>query len=302
MSTSSYRGRFAPSPTGDLHFGSLVAAVASYADAKQHGGSWLVRIDDVDATRTRPDAESRILASLEQFGLRSDELPERQSDRTPRYQAALERLAAGGHAYRCACSRKAIAASARSGKEGLIYPGTCRTRPPQPQQAAAWRFLVDQKTVTFADRVVGEVQQQLVEEIGDFVIFRLDGFCAYQLAVVIDDADQGITHVVRGADLLWSTPRQIALQRALDLPSPRYAHIPLVYDREGRKLSKRDAAHPIDTADPLPALRAAWRHLHQPDAPVSVRNSRDFWQFAVQTWSLDRLSNHPLYCHDRCPL
>lgn len=290
MSTSSYRGRFAPSPTGDLHFGSLVAAVASYADAKHHGGSWLVRIDDVDATRARPDAESRILASLAQFGLHSDELPERQSDRTPRYQAALQRLAAAGHAYRCACSRKAIAAIGRCGKDGPIYPGTCRRRPPQPQQPAAWRFVVDQQPVTFSDRVVGKVQQQLADEIGDFVIYRLDGYCAYQLAVVVDDADQGITHVVRGADLLWSTPRQIALQRALDLAAPSYAHIPLVYDEQGRKLSKRDAAYPVDAADPLPALRAAWHHLRQPDPPGGLRNSKDFWQFAVPEWSLERLS------------
>lgn len=285
MTTPSYCGRFAPSPTGDLHFGSLVAAVASYVDARHHGGRWLVRIDDVDQTRTVSGAEAQILHTLACFGMHSDEPPIRQSDRSSRYRDALRQLQAKGLAYRCACSRKTISAIATAGREGPIYPGTCRRNPPDFGTPTSWRFRVDHDPIRFTDRIFGEISQDLAEDIGDFVVFRADGFCAYQLAVVIDDADQGITHVVRGADLLWSTPRQLSLQRRLGLPSPRYAHIPLVYDEHGRKLSKRDAAHPIDPSSPLDALIAAWHHLGQPEVPRDLQSCEEFWQFATPKWS-----------------
>lgn len=290
MSTQHYRGRFAPSPSGELHFGSLVTAVASFADAKQHDGTWLIRIDDVDQTRTRPGAEEHILATLERFGLCSDEPPQRQSDRSRAYRSALARLIDAGLAYRCSCSRKAVAAKGRSGIEGPIYPGTCLSNPPPQGQAAAWRFPVNSTPVTFIDRVYGEIAQRLCDDVGDFIVFRNDGYCAYQLAVVIDDADQAVTHVVRGADLLSSTPRQIALQRKLALPALSYAHIPLVFGKDGRKLSKRDAAFPVNPVDPLPALRAAWRHLGQSPPPGALRNCKDFWQFAVQEWRIESVS------------
>jgi glutamyl-Q tRNA(Asp) synthetase len=294
MSALPYRGRFAPSPTGELHFGSLVAATASHADARHHEGTWLVRIDDVDQTRARRDADRQIIEALEAFGMRSDERIEYQSARAVRYASGLQQLVDKGLAYRCNCSRKTVAATARLGRDGPVYPGTCRYRGLPADTVGAWRFAVDRAPVTFEDRVYGPLTQDLADEVGDFVVFRIDGFCAYQLAVVLDDADQRITHVVRGADLLWSTPRQIALQRQLGLPTPAYAHVPLVCDALGRKLSKRDAAHPLDLADPLPALRAAWRHLGQTGLPGRLRDTADFWRLAAELWSVDRLGSQAL--------
>jgi glutamyl-Q tRNA(Asp) synthetase len=284
-----YRGRFAPSPSGDLHFGSLVAAVASFADARKAGGEWLVRIDDVDETRTRPGAAARILGTLQAFGMTSDEPPQYQSERKVRYSLALERLKETAAVYPCVCSRKQLAESATMGRDGPVYAGTCRMNPPVAPQSAAWRLRVGALRIAVRDRVFGALQQDLATEIGDFVVYRRDGFCAYHLAVVLDDADQGITDVVRGADLLWSTPRQIALQRMLDLAPVRYAHVPLVYDESGRKLSKRDAARPVDDDAPLPALLAAWRHLRQVDLPARLRSPADFWQVAVPQWSVERM-------------
>jgi glutamyl-Q tRNA(Asp) synthetase len=289
MRTTPYRGRFAPSPTGPLHFGSLVAAVASHADARHAGGEWLVRIEDVDETRTRPDAEPAILAALTAFGMHSDLPPERQSEHKQRYDAALERLVRAGLAFRCNCSRSEVARLGRPGIEGPVYPGTCRQRPPAAGNPAAWRLAVPPGPVTFHDRVLGAITQDVAADVGDFVIRRIDGFTAYQLAVVVDDAQQGISDVVRGADLLWSTPRQILLQRLLGHVTPRYAHLPLVYDSTGRKLSKRDAAHPVDPADPLPALRAAWQHLGQAEAPSSIRSPDAFWHWANAHWRIDRV-------------
>lgn len=289
-STAAYRGRFAPSPTGDLHFGSLVAAVASFADARHADGSWLVRIDDVDETRTRPGAEAQILSTLAAFGMVSDEPPQRQSDRKARYAAALEQLREARRTYPCTCSRKAVAESPLRGPEGPIYPGTCRDRPPWDADQAAWRLRITDSAITIEDRIAGTLRQDLATEVGDFVIHRRDGYFAYQLAVVIDDADQRITDVVRGADLLWSTPRQVALQAALGLERVRYAHVPLVYDAAGRKLSKRDADHPVDADNPLPALRAAWRFLQQTEPKTGLRSPKDFWQFAIAEWEIQRLS------------
>lgn len=289
MNLPSYRGRFAPSPTGPLHFGSLVAAVASYADARHHDGQWLVRIEDVDETRAKTGAEAQILATLDAFGMQPDEQPIRQSERSERYDRALEFLRRKRLAYPCNCSRKAIASLARLGREGPIYPGTCRHNPPPTGDPVAWRVALDHATITFTDRVAGYITQQLADEIGDFIVRRVDGFTAYQLTVVVDDHEQAITHVVRGADLLWSTPRQIWLQQKLGYTTPHYAHVPLVYGADGSKLSKRDAAHPVDPGDPLPALLSAWLHLGQTSPPGGLRNCNDFWRWACENWTIERV-------------
>lgn len=289
MPTTSYRGRFAPSPTGPLHLGSIVAAVASYADARHASGTWLLRIDDVDQTRTRAGAERDILRDLNRLGMCWDEAPSRQSNREQRYSAILEHLVDASLAYRCSCSRKTIASLGAPGKEGPIYPGTCRKNPPEKHLAAAWRIALDDQTVGFVDRIQGHLEQHLAAEVGDFIVRRIDGFTAYQLAVVVDDHDQAITDVVRGQDLLWSTPRQIWLQRVLGFAVPRYAHVPLVYADHGRKLSKRDAAHPVDTNEPVTVLARAWHHLGQVEVPGSLCTSTQFWEWAIPLWNINRV-------------
>jgi len=299
MTSPAYRGRFAPSPTGPLHFGSLVAAVASFADARHNRGHWLVRIEDVDQTRRRPDAERQILHGLLAFGMQWDEAPVRQSTRSHLYEGAIAQLRDSGLIYRCTCSRRLIATMARAGSEGPIYPGTCRLNPPRHDAPAAWRLAVVQGDIAFTDRIVGEIRQDLAADIGDFVIQRIDGFTAYQLAVVVDDQAQGITDVVRGADLLWSTPRQIWLQRQLGYPTPRHAHIPLAYGEDGHKLSKSDNAHPVDEVDPMPALREAWRHLGQAEPPAGLRNPADFWQWAVPHWRIAQVPRDRNHRHER---
>lgn len=263
-----YRGRFAPSPTGDLHAGSLLAAFGSWLLARRAGGEWLVRIEDLDPPREVPGAAQRQLDALAAFGLRSDRPVVRQSQRHALYAAALQRLLEEDLAFVCHCSRSDLAAS------GGVHR-RCLARGPRPGHAApqpAVRLRVaDGATVEFDDRLLGRQRQDVAREVGDFVLRRADGHWAYQLAVVVDDADQGITDVVRGADLLDSTARQILLQRALRLPTPRYAHLPLLLDARGRKLSKSEAAHPLDPADPLPPLRAAWAALGQaPQALAAV--------------------------------
>ena len=259
-----YRGRFAPSPSGPLHFGSLVAAVASWLDARAAGGEWLVRIEDVDRPRTVPGAADEILRALEALGLTWDGEVVRQSERTALYDAALERLRQAGHVYRCRCSRREIADSAIHGIEGAIYPGTCRGRAVPEDEPAAVRAIAPEQAIQLEDRVQGAIIQKVSRDIGDFVLKRRDGLHAYQLAVVVDDAEQGVTDVVRGADLLWSTPRQIALQRWLGYPTPRYMHVPVAADRAGEKLSKQTNAPAIDVADALHELRRALRFLGQP--------------------------------------
>jgi len=299
MTSPAYRGRFAPSPTGPLHFGSLVAAVASHADARHQHGSWLVRIDDVDQTRCRPGAEEQILRALQTFGMQSDQAPISQSDRTSRYHEILEQLDRQGHVYLCGCSRKTIAAVANVGSEGPIYPGTCRSNPPEPTAAVAWRLSVNNDEIEFNDRVVGPISQNLATDIGDFVVRRIDGFTAYQLAVVVDDFDQGITHIVRGADLLWSTPRQIWLQQLLEFPTPRYAHIPLVYAQDGHKLSKCDQAHPVDESDPVRGLISAWEHLGQLKPNETLQTSDAFWNWAIPRWEPCRIPHDRNSRHER---
>lgn len=258
-----YRGRFAPSPTGPLHPGSLTAALGSWLLARHHGGDWLLRIEDLDPPREVRGAAAQQIATLAAFGMTSDAPIVWQSTRGGAYADALERLLEDGFAFACRCSRNDL-----SDYEGIhhacIAPVAARadtTRQP------AIRLRVGEGVVGFDDAIHGRFEQDVRGEVGDFVLRRADGLWAYQLAVVVDDAAQGITHVVRGADLLDSTPRQILLQRALELPTPAYAHLPLVRDASGRKLSKSDAARPVDPADPLPALRHALIALGQ-DARV----------------------------------
>lgn len=250
-----YRGRFAPSPTGDLHFGSLLAAFGSWLLAKHAHGTWLVRIEDVDPPREVAGASQRQLDALEAFGLHSDETIVRQSQRSALYQDALDRLLRSGQAFECHCSRSDLAAS------GGVHR-RCLARSTRPDPAIRLR-VPDGTVIAFEDRIQGPQRQDVSRDVGDFVLRRAEGYWAYQLAVVVDDAAQAITDVARGADLLDSTPRQIYLQQVLELPTPRYAHLPLVVDAQGRKLSKSDAALPVDPHDPLPALRAAWRALGQ---------------------------------------
>ncbi len=282
-----YRGRFAPSPTGPLHFGSLLAALGSWLLARQAGGEWLVRVEDLDPPREVPGAATEQLRTLAAFGLASDGPVLWQSARGAVYQAALDRLLASGRAFACHCSRSALAAE--GGVHRACIPGARRPYP-------AIRLRVpDGARVAFDDAIQGHFEQDVAATVGDFVLRRADGPWAYQLAVVVDDAAQGITDVVRGADLLDSTPRQILLQRALGLPTPRYAHLPLVLDAGGRKLSKSLAALPVQAADPLPALRAAWAALGQAPAAVAGAGAVDAWlRAAVAAFEPARIPRGPV--------
>lgn len=265
--TAIYRGRFAPSPTGPLHAGSLVAALASWLDARAHGGTWLVRMEDVDLPRCVPGDDERILRQLALCGLVSDEPVVWQSTRSDLYQRALDALVVAGQTYPCGCSRKDIETAllaqglSRERHHAAVYPGTCRPEHGglRGKPARAWRLAVDPACarVDWTDRHLGAQTQDVADEVGDFVLRRADGWWAYQLAVVVDDAEQGITHVVRGADLADNTARQILLQRALGLPTPAYLHTPLVLGANGEKLSKQNGAQALDLGDPLAALRQA---------------------------------------------
>lgn len=282
-----YRGRFAPSPTGGLHFGSLITAVASFVDARSRGGEWLVRMEDLDRTREIPGAAARILDTLRALGLQWDGEVVFQSTRGAAYAAALERLSTTGATFRCACSRADIARTGRRGTEGPIYPGTCRNGPPAGRQARTVRLRADSPEIGFTDRIQGECRALVGESVGDFVLRRADGVHAYQLAVVVDDAWQGVNQVVRGADLLASTPRQILIQRFLGLPEPGYAHVPLALGPDERKLSKSLASIPVDTTDPLPALLRAWVFLGQVPPPRRA-NLAGFWSHAIAHWRIER--------------
>lgn len=259
---SGYVGRFAPSPTGPLHAGSLVAALASWLDARAAGGQWLVRIEDVDTPRCIEGAAETILRQLTDCGLVPDGTPVWQSPRGELYQRALDKLIAGAHAYPCACSRKDIEeALALQGwthhrHAELVYPGTCRDGL-HGKTARAWRLRLQPGVVEWRDRSLGMQQQDVEHAVGDFVLKRADGIWAYQLAVVVDDADQSVTHVVRGADLADNTARQIVLQRALGLPAVSYLHTPLVLGANGEKLSKQNGAAALDTSEPLTVLNDA---------------------------------------------
>lgn len=245
-------GRFAPSPTGPLHFGSLVAALGSYLDARASGSRWLVRIEDVDEPRTQAGAAEAILASLEACGFEWDGPVLRQSGRKERYREVFEQLVASGAAYACGCTRKEIADSALAIDGARIYPGTCRNGLAPGREARAFRVRTRAGPVEFADRVQGRIAQDVERDVGDFVLLRADGCHAYQLAVVVDDSDQGITDVVRGADLLDSTARQIFLQRMVGFSTPRYLHLPVAVNAQGEKLSKQTGARAIGP-ESLPA-------------------------------------------------
>jgi glutamyl-Q tRNA(Asp) synthetase len=235
-------GRFAPSPTGPLHVGSLVAALASWLDARAAGGRWLVRMEDLDRPRCDPGAAATILRQLEAYGLTWDGAVIYQSQRDAAYAAALDALRAQGAVFACTCSRSQLAQAPRNAEGETVYPGTCRLHAVPRMEKHAWRVRVENVSAHFDDHIHGALRQELAVEVGDFVVKRADGLFAYQLAVVVDDAFQGVTHVVRGADLLWNTPRQIYLQGLLGLPTPSYAHVPLVTNAAGQKLSKQTLA------------------------------------------------------------
>ncbi len=285
---SPYVGRFAPSPTGPLHLGSLVAALASYLDARAHAGRWLLRIEDLDRDREVPGASAAIIDTLSRLGFEADGEIVRQSERHALYQAAFERLQAMGRVYPCGCTRREIADSlvrqgATPSRHGeRVYPGTCRAGLPAGRVARAWRLRVDSAEIDWQDRLDGTHHESLAHSVGDFVLRRADGWWAYQLAVVVDDHDQGITTVVRGADLRESTARQILLQSLLGYARPAYLHVPVVVDANGEKLSKQTGAAPIDVEAPLQALDLALRHLGL--APTGAATLTAFWPLAQARW------------------
>ena len=285
-------GRFAPSPTGPLHAGSLVAALASWLDARAHGGRWLVRIEDVDTPRCLPGMDTVILQQLATLGLHPDEAPSYQSQRGAAYGQALHALRAAGWAYDCGCSRSDIDATLatrgtpRARHQLAVYPGTCRDGL-RGKAARAVRLRTQHggvgPRIDWLDRWLGPMTQDVKAEVGDFVLQRADGLWAYQLAVVVDDAWQRVSHVVRGADLADNTARQILLQRALALPTPSYLHVPLVLGADGHKLSKQNGALPIDLSDPLATLRAAAHVLQLPPIEAACRD--DWLGAAVRAWA-----------------
>ena len=287
-----YIGRFAPSPTGLLHIGSLLTALASYADARAHGGRWLVRMEDLDPPREMPGAAGHILHTLEAFGFEWDGEVAYQSRRHSLYRAALESLQQRSLAYPCYCSRKQWHAQARQGLDGFVYSGRCArlTKPPPEatDRTPAWRLRVPDETVGFTDGIVGRYRQNLARDIGDFVLLRADGLWAYQLAVVADDAAQGITHIVRGQDLLVSTPRQIWLQRCLGHPSPHYAHLPLLTNAAGQKWSKQTLAPALDLQRKKALLRQVMGYLKLPPAPA-VSKPQELLAWAVRHWQMGRI-------------
>ncbi len=284
-----YRGRFAPSPTGPLHFGSLVAAVSSYLEARVHNGEWLVRIEDLDPPREVPGAAQGILRSLERFGFAWNDEVVCQSTRTEAYMEALAKLDGLNQTYPCACSRKEILA-ANGGRPGLpkigpVYPGTCRNGLPPGRTGGTTRVRVDDASIDFDDAVQGLYRQNLATEGGDFVVRRRDGLFAYQLAVVVDDAEQHITNIVRGCDLLVTTPRQVWLQRLLGLTTPLYMHVPVAVNADGEKLSKQTGATAVDDGDPPATLTRALEFLGQNPPVALARGSvADVWGWALDHW------------------
>jgi len=290
-----YRGRFAPSPSGPLHFGSLVAAVASWLEARVRSGEWLLRIEDLDPPREKPGAAGDILAALDQLGLHWDGAVLRQSTRLDAYHAALDRLAADGLLRSCTCTRAALAALPENQRpdtgDELFHPPQCLPAAGTPAAGAARRFRVPDRNVEFMDRVQGLQVINVARCVGDFVLRRRDGLFAYQLAVVVDDAEQGISDIVRGADLLSSTPRQILLQRALGLPSVTYMHVPLAVGRDGLKLSKSEDAPGLMLAAPARQAVAALEFLGQePPSELARGGVAEVWGWAVTHWHPERVA------------
>ena len=280
-----YRGRFAPSPTGELHFGSLVAAVGSYLDARHHQGEWLLRVEDIDPPREVAGATDSILTTLEQLQMSWDGPVIYQSTRSGLYEEALDDLRQQGYLYDCGCTRKEVADSAIHTQAGAIYPGTCRNGLPAGRSARSVRVCVNNAEISLQDRLQGSIHQHLGTATGDFIVRRADKLVAYQLAVVVDDAEQGINAVVRGADLLESTPRQIYLQNLLGSPTPAYLHLPVATDPGNAKLSKQTFAQPICADGGKQAVLDALRFLHQvlPESPQDA-SLEELWQWAADHW------------------
>jgi glutamyl-Q tRNA(Asp) synthetase len=289
LSQPGYRGRFAPSPTGPVHFGTLIAAVGSYLQAKKNNGDWLLRMEDVDITRKVEGADSDILNTLECFGFEWQGEVIYQSQQTPYYQEALEKLISQSLVFPCLCSRKKLATQT-SVLKSTVYPGTCRHRTLPETRPHSLRVVATNMTIEFNDRVMGKQSQNIEQECGDFVIKRRDGLFAYQLAVVVDDALQGITEIVRGADLLDSTPRQIYLQRLLGYSTPAYCHLPLAVDTSGNKISKSEGAARVDPGHTRELLVNTLRFLGQkppPELPASSLD--DIWRWAIENWQIEQI-------------
>lgn len=286
-----YRGRFAPSPTGPLHEGSLLTALASCLEARVQGGEWLLRMEDLDPPREMPGAADDILRTLEAFGFAWDGELRYQSRRLEYYRAVLDALLREGRAYGCACTRKEIAEAGRMGIDGALYPGFCRNGLRAGRTPRAWRLRVEAPALlSFDDAIQGVQAQDLISQVGDFVLLRADGYFAYQLAVVVDDADQGINHIVRGADLLDSTPRQLYLQQCLGYRRPNYAHLPILTNAAGEKLSKQTLAPALDKGRVSELLWQALRRLGQsPDSCLRGASSTEIWAWARENWQLGRV-------------
>jgi glutamyl-Q tRNA(Asp) synthetase len=294
VSFASYIGRFAPSPTGPLHAGSLVAAVASFLDARAAGGRWLLRMEDLDLPRCEPGAADTILRQLEAYGLVWDGAVLVQSQRDDAYAAALDALKAQGAVYPCACTRSQLAEAPRNPEGEILYPGTCRNGLTAGAVARSWRVRVPDVSTCFHDRIHGALQQNLAHEVGDFIVKRADGLFAYQLAVVVDDAFQGITHVVRGADLLWNTPRQIYLQTLLGLPTPVYAHVPLITNAAGQKLSKQTLAPALPESGRRAVLAQALTALgHTPPPELEDAELAELLAWASTHWQIENVPTRP---------
>jgi len=278
---NTYRGRFAPSPTGDLHFGSLIAAVGSFLQAKSQNGIWLIRVEDLDPPREVAGSAERIISDLAAFGMQSDEDVVYQGTRIPVYKAALEDLLARNLAFWCGCSRRHL-------PDKRVYPGTCREEIPSDRERRSVRLKADRGLIEINDKIQGRYCQDLKHDVGDFIIRRGDGLIAYQLATAVDDAWQGITEVVRGADLLNSTPRQVYLQQCLGLPTPGYAHLPVVLGENGKKLSKRTMADPVTGGDPATALATSLSFLGHPP-PADLNGLDQLWRWALENWDISRV-------------
>lgn len=283
-SAPAYRGRFAPSPTGDLHFGSLIAAVGSFLQARSQKGKWLIRIEDLDPPREVAGSAKRIIADLAAFGMHPDETVIYQSNRVPAYEAALQRLLDQGLAFWCGCSRRHL-------PDDAVYPGTCRRKIPADRDRRSIRLIADRDCIEIDDRVQGRYGQDLQHEVGDFIIRRGDGLIAYQLATAVDDAWPDITEVVRGADLLDSTPRQVYLQQQLGLRTPKYAHLPVVLDDSGKKLSKRTMADPVGGKNRLATLAASLQFLGHP-SPDHITELDQLWRWAQDHWRISKVPAH----------
>ena len=285
-----YRGRFAPTPSGPLHFGSMVAAVGSYLDAKSHGGTWALRIDDLDPPRVAPGAIDSILRCLEEFQLAWDGEVVFQSTRTAAYQDALDQLRVRGLVYACACSRKEVADAGLAGLDAPIYPGTCRNGMPPGRQARAWRIRTAGAHIECKDLLQPRRHQDIGREVGDFVLLRADGVYAYHLACSVDDHAQGITHVIRGADLLASTASQVHLQKLLGLRTPEYLHLPIALNAAGEKLSKQTHARPVQPGQSAETLADVLQFLkHPPPAELRAGGVAALWRWAAENWKRDRL-------------